>query len=120
MVDLAGACGECGGALLQVRVGGVGVSKRLSVDEGDVGLVPGCGVLDGADQQRGFGAHGQVHGLGGDACGSGDVGDRGARPAALGERVGRSLQYPPAGPRRLFGADGGPRSTAASAATEGD
>ncbi len=107
LIDLAGSGGEGGGPLRQVGVGGVGVPEGFSVDEGEVGLIAGDGVLDGADQQCRFGADGQVHGLRGDACGAGDVGDRGARPAALGERVGCRVEDLPPGERCLLGADGG-------------
>jgi hypothetical protein len=99
LVDLAGSGGEGGGSLLEVRAGGVGVPERFPVGEGNVGLVPGDGMLDSADQQRRLGADGQVHGLCGDAGGPGDAGDRGARPPVLGERAGRGLQDPPTGLR---------------------
>jgi hypothetical protein len=45
LVDLAGSGGECGGPLMQVRAGGVGVPERFPVDQGDAGL----GSLLGAD-----------------------------------------------------------------------
>ena len=81
--------------------------EGFPVGQGDIGLVPGDGVLDSPDQQRRLGADGQVHGLCGYTGLPGDLGDRGARPTPLGERFGRCLQYPLARLGGLLGTDGG-------------